>query len=98
MKKKKSSSIVVRLRMAFLMPFAAFILIVISILGFQYRKRAMNDIVSQLTYEDEILAQALEARITNTQSSVNSIIINLNQTIPSCRLNHYKGPEIDAGM
>ena len=53
MKKKKSSSIVVRLRMAFLMPFAAFILIVISILGFQYRKRAMNDIVSQLTYEDE---------------------------------------------
>lgn len=58
MKKKKSSSIVVRLRMAFLMPFAAFILIVISILGFQYRKRAMDDIVSQLTYEDEILAQA----------------------------------------
>ena len=49
MKKKKSSSIVVRLRMAFLMPFAAFILIVISILGFQYRKRAMDDIVSQLT-------------------------------------------------
>ena len=98
MKKKKSSSIVVRLRMAFLMPFAAFILIVISILGFQYRKRAMDDIVSQLTYEDEILAQALEARITNTQSSVNSIIINLNQTIPSGRLNHYKGPEIDAGM
>lgn len=98
MKKKKGSSIVVRLRMAFLMPFAAFILIVISILGFQYRKRAMDDIVSQLTYEDEILAQALEARITNTQSSVNSIIINLNQIIPASRLNDYAGPEIDAGM
>lgn len=98
MKKKKGSSIVFRLRMAFLMPFAAFILIVISILGFQYRKRAMDDIVSQLQYEDEILAQALEARITNTQSSVNAIIINLNQTIPASRLNHYEGPEIDAGM
>ncbi len=100
MKKKRtgSSSIVFRLRIAFLVPFLAFLGIVIVILGFQYRNRSKNDIISQLRYEDEILAQSLEARISNAQSSVNAAIINLNQMIPDSKLNNYQGPDNDAAM
>ena len=94
----RRSSLVFQLRMAFLMPFAAFIVIIVGILGIQYRGQAAKDISIQLKYDDKILAQALEARITNTQSSINAIIINLNQTIPASRLNHYMGPDIDADM
>lgn len=97
-KKNKAYSIVFRLRMLFLMPFAAFFLIVIGILGFQYRALVRDDIIRQLEYEDKILAQSLEARISNAQSSVNAIIINLNQIIPDSKLKEFRGPVIDADM
>lgn len=81
MKDKKYHSILYKLRLAFLAPFAVFMLIIIFILGIQYRSNAVKDIISQLKYEDEIIAQSLEARIQNTKMSVNTMIIQLNEML-----------------
>lgn len=93
--KKNFCSIMVKIRLAFLTLFAAFLLIIIYILGFQYKNRAIDDIVSQLKYEDEILAQSLEAKIQNVKSSVNTIIIHLNEVLSSPSLLTRGGPLIN---
>lgn len=95
MKKDRFCSIMIKIRFAFLTLFAAFLLIIIYILGFQYKNRAIDDIIRQLKYEDEILAQSLEARIQNTKSSVNTIIIHLNEVLSSPDLMENGGPVIN---
>ena len=94
-KERKFCSIMVKMRLAFLALLAAFLMIIIYILGGQYKNRSIDEIIRQITYEDEILAQSLEAKIQNTKSSVNSIIIYLNEILSSSWLIENGGPNID---
>ena len=96
MKNKKYHSILFKLRLAFLAPFAFFMLVIIFILGIQYRKNAIKDIINQLKYEDEIIAQSLEAQIQNTKMSVNTMIIQLNQLLGAENAAHNGYPDINA--
>ncbi len=91
----KFCSILVKLRIAFFLPFAFFLLGSVLILGIQYKNGAQNDVVSRISYEDEILAQSLEARIQNTRSSMNSIIIHLNDVLGEPYWKDGKGPAVD---
>ena len=94
MKNQKYHSILFKLRLVLLVPFAFFMLAIIFILGIQYRKSAANDIISQLKYEDEIIAQSLEARIQNTKMSANTMIIQLNNLLEDEDLNEEGYPGI----
>jgi Predicted signal transduction protein with a C-terminal ATPase domain len=67
----------------------------VFVLGVQYRRQAIEDIHKQLTYEDNIIAQSVEARIQNAQSSVNTIIINLNEELGAADLNNNGGPTVN---
>lgn len=92
--KKRFFSILTKIRWAFLSLFAVFLLIVAYILGVQYKGRALEDIQNQIKYEDEMLSQALEARIQNTNSSLNMMIIQLNRTMPLSEWDEEFGPRI----
>lgn len=90
----KFHSIMFKLRLAFLAPFAFFMLAIVFILSVYYRENAVEDMIGQLKYEDEIVAQSLEARIRNAETSVNTVIIQLNEMLGEGYLNGG-GPSID---
>lgn len=90
----KFHSIMFKLRLAFLAPFAFFMLTIVFILGICYRKNAVEDMIGQLQYEDEIIAQSLEARIRNAETLVNTVIIQLNEMLGEAYLTDG-GPDID---
>ena len=74
-------SIMFKLRLAFLAPFAFFMLAIVYILSVYYRESAVEDMMGQLRYEDEIIAQSLEAKIRNAETLVNTVIIQLNEIL-----------------
>lgn len=90
----KFHSIMFKLRLAFLAPFAFFMLAIVFILSVYYRRNAVEDMIGQLKYEDEIVAQSLEARIRNAETSVNTVIIQLNEMLGEEYLSGG-GPDID---
>lgn len=87
-------SVMFKLRLAFLAPFAFFMLAIVFILSVYYRKNAVEEMIGQLVYEDEIIAQSLEARIRNAETSVNTVIIQLNEMLGEGYLRDG-GPNID---
>ncbi len=87
-------SIMFKLRLAFLAPFAFFMLAIVYILSVYYRESAVEDMMGQLRYEDEIIAQSLEAKIRNAETLVNTVIIQLNEMLGEEYLSGG-GPDID---
>ena len=87
-------SIMFKLRLAFLAPFAFFMLAIVYILSVYYRESAVEDMMGQLRYEDEIIAQSLEAKIRNAETLVNTGIIQLNEMLGEEYLSGG-GPDID---
>jgi Predicted signal transduction protein with a C-terminal ATPase domain len=83
-----------KLRLAFLAPFAFFMLAIVYILSVYYRESAVEDMMGQLRYEDEIIAQSLEAKIRNAETLVNTVIIQLNEMLGEEYLSGG-GPDID---
>lgn len=59
-----------------------------------YRESAVEDMMGQLRYEDEIIAQSLEAKIRNAETLVNTVIIQLNEMLGEEYLSGG-GPDID---
>lgn len=92
---RKFVSILDKLRISFLTPFLVLLLAIMFILGVQYRKREVDAEIRQVKYEDEILAQTLEARIQNTKSCVNTIIIFLNEVLGTGNLDEDGCPLIN---
>lgn len=87
-------SIMFKLRLAFLAPYAFFMLAIVYILSVYYRESAVEDMMGQLRYEDEIIAQSLEAKIRNAETLVNTVIIQLNEMLGEEYLSGG-GPDID---
>lgn len=87
-------SIMFKLRLAFLAPYAFFMLAIVYILSVYYRESAVEDMMGQLRYEDEIIAQSLEAKIRNAETLVNTVIIQLNEMLGKEYLSGG-GPDID---
>lgn len=87
-------SIMFKLRLAFLAPFAFSMLAIVYILSVYYRESAVEDMMGQLRYEDEIIAQSLEAKIRNAETLVNTVIIQLNEMLGEEYLSGG-GPDID---
>lgn len=94
MRKGKQSSILYQLRLIIFVSFTIFFLMVTFILGIQYRNSSMESIKSQLKYEDNIMLQSLESDIKNTNNSINSIIISLNEELTQEELNNGEGPDV----
>lgn len=93
--KKRKLSILIKLRCIIFIPFTILFLVTLFVLGVQYRRQAIEDIHKQLIYEDNILVQSVEARILNAQSSVNTIIINLNEKLDKSDLSNNGGPTVN---
>lgn len=93
--KRRNLSILIKLRCIIFIPFGLLFLVTVFVLGVQYRRQAIEDIHKQLTYEDNIIKQSVEARIQNAQSSVNTIIINLNEELGASDLNNNGGPTVN---
>ncbi len=87
-------SIMFKLRLALLAPYAFFMLAIVYILSVYYRESAVEDMMGQLRYEDEIIAQSLEAKIRNAETLVNTVIIQLNEMLGEEYLSGG-GPDID---
>jgi sensor histidine kinase YesM len=96
--KRRKLSILIKLRCIIFIPFIILFLATVFVLGVQYRRQAIEDIRKQLTYEDNIIAQSVEARIQNAQSSVNTIIINLNEELGASDLGNNGGPTVNINI
>ncbi len=96
--KRQKLSILIKLRCIIFIPLIILFLATVFVLGVQYRRQAIEDIRKQLTYEDNIIAQSVEARIQNAQSSVNTIIINLNEELGASDLSNNGGPTVNINI
>ena len=95
---KKRKTILYQLRLLIFVSFAIFFVLVAFILGIQYRRSTMRSIRTQMKYEDNILAQSLENDIQNTNNSVNSVIITLNEVLSDEELNNGEGPIVNPNI
>ncbi|MCI2048090.1 MAG: sensor histidine kinase [Lachnospiraceae bacterium] len=95
---KKHGTILSKLRIIMLVPFFVFFLIIVLVLGVQYREKSYKEIEDQITYEDETISQTLEAKIENAQSSVNTMILQLNEVLGEEDLHGGEGPAVNISM